>query len=341
MRLQQWIRPRDNPVRWKLVTGSRPVCRYGRPHHVPGTLRGNSILSATPRYSPLDSLHDANIDRFRERYFKPELPVILPRGYFRDLPACDRWFARTSASPNANHNNNGSRLNYEYLGRFGDAFVPLELTQLSPGSNPAESSDASFQRFHAPLSLFLEWTRSTQTQTQSSRLYLAQCKLLDLPQALRDDLPTPSLVSKAGRGDIYDTNVWIGIPPTYTPLHRDPNPNLFVQLAGEKRVRLHAPDVGMGVFARVRQELGQAASHDAAVFRGDEMMQGKERMLLEKAVWGDDEASAVDSASSDGYQEGYEAHLEAGDGLFIPKGWWHSVKGVGTGFTGSVNWWFR
>jgi hypothetical protein len=33
----------------------------------------------------------------------------------------------------------------------------------------------------------------------------------------------------------------IGHPPTYTPLHRDPNPNIFVQLAGEKVVRLLAP----------------------------------------------------------------------------------------------------
>jgi len=33
--------------------------------------------------------------------------------------------------------------------------------------------------------------------------------------------------------------------------------------------------------------------------------------------------------------------LEAGDGMFIPKGWWHSVKGVGKGIIGSANWWFR
>ncbi|KAL2223472.1 JmjC domain protein [Thermoascus aurantiacus ATCC 26904] len=323
MRLQQWIRARGNPLGWNLP---RPNYRCGR-HHALGS---RSTHCATPRYSPLDTLHDANIDRFRQQYFKPGLPVILPRGYFRELPARNRWFARTSTSSEAN----ASRLNYEYLEQYGDAFVPLELTRLSSVASTAGSSEKieHFQRFHAPLSLFLEWTRST--QTQFSRLYLAQCQLLDLPQALRDDFPTPSLVLQAGRGDIYDTNVWIGIPPTYTPLHRDPNPNLFVQLAGEKRVRLHAPDIGMGMFARVRQELGQAAGHDAAVFRGEEMMQGQERELLERAVWGDDGASP-------NCNEGFEAHLEAGDGLFIPKGWWHSIKGVGTGITASVNWWFR
>jgi ribosomal protein L16 Arg81 hydroxylase len=47
-------------------------------------------------------------------------------------------------------------------------------------------------------------------------------------------------------------------------------------------------------------------------------------------VWGD-------SVSADTEGSGYEAHLEAGDGLFIPKGWWHSIKGVGEGVTASVS----
>ena len=62
------------------------------------------------------------------------------------------------------------------------------------------------------------------------------------------------------------------------------------------------------------------------------MMQGEERRVLEKTVWGDEEVEGPD---------GWEAELESGDALFIPKGWWHSVKGVGEGINGSVNWWFR
>jgi len=37
----------------------------------------------------------------------------------------------------------------------------------------------------------------------------------------------------------------------------------------------------------------------------------------------------------------WQTELDAGDALFIPKGWWHSVKGLGDGINGSVNWWFR
>lgn len=60
------------------------------------------------------------------------------------------------------------------------------------------------------------------------------------------------------------------------------------------------------------------------------MMQGEERRVLEEEVW-DDRAGV-------GKSGGWQAELEGGDGLFIPKGWWHSVKGVGDGMTGSVSW---
>ncbi|PKY01878.1 Clavaminate synthase-like protein [Aspergillus campestris IBT 28561] len=281
-----------------------------------------STKSHLHSYHPLQILEDASVARFREQSFTPELPTILPRAHFQNLPAFERWF-----HPNT------SRLNTTYLEQHGaDAFVPLELTQ--PPTQSDAASEPSFRHFHAPLSLFLQWIRAAETEPQASQLYLAQCQLLDLPAVLRDDFPTPELVAQAGRGDVYDTNVWIGYPPTYTPLHRDPNPNLFVQLAGQKVVRLLAPDDGQAVFASVRRQLGQRADRGAAAFRGEEMMQGRERALLERAVWGDDGDASLPA-------HGYEARLDAGDGLFIPSGWWHSIKGVGEGVTASVNWWFR
>jgi hypothetical protein len=38
---------------------------------------------------------------------------------------------------------------------------------------------------------------------------------------------------------------------------------------------------------------------------------------------------------------GYEVEVKEGEGLFIPTGWWHTVKGVGEGLSASANWWFR
>lgn len=333
MKLQPW---RNNT--WVL----RPLSRPSRPNlQKPAHGSRKLSVSSTHPYRTLEALTDVDVDTFRQRYFAPEHPVVLPRSQLRDLPAVKNWFENTSSGSTATDRPN-TRLNLEYLQRHAaDAFVPLELTELA-GPSPSvkdhgkvshqdgATNVVSFRQFHGPLTLFLEWMRTAETSPQSSRLYLAQCQLLDLPHVLRDDFPTPDLVAKAGKGDIYDTNVWIGHPPTYTPLHRDPNPNLFVQLAGQKVVRLLAPSDGQALFSSIRRQLGKSGGKDAAAIRGEEMMQGQERALLDERVWGD-------SASAGSEGSGYEAHLEAGDGLFIPKGWWHSIKGVGDGVTASVS----
>ena len=66
-------------------------------------------------------------------------------------------------------------------------------------------------------------------------------------------------------------------------------------------------------------------------------MAGPERELLHRAVW---EADASDLTALV-IRYGQEAEVGLGEALFIPKGWWHSVKGVGSAVTASVNWWFR
>ncbi|MCJ1308158.1 hypothetical protein MMC25_001810 [Agyrium rufum] len=172
--------------------------------------------------------------------------------------------------------------------------------------------------------------RLSDAQT-SERLYLAQAPLSDLPSKLRGDLPVPELVLKAGKGDVYDANLWMGIPPTYTPFHRDPNPNLLVQLAGAKEVRILSPEAGDRVYREVRERIG--SREGKSKFRGEEMMAGEERKLLEEAIWS--ETGSV-SLNGEGL-EGFQAHLDRGDGIFIPHGWWHSIRGVGEGISGSVS----
>lgn len=330
MKLQSWRWPLSNRV-WKRL---QPLSAHDLPQFCSTT---RCFSASTPnQYRPLDCLQDARVDTFRQQCFIPEKPAVLPRSQFRDLPASKNWF-----QPSANTERPETRLNVEYLqSHAADAFVPLELTETAPsddhkcagGSSDQNTTNiVSFRKFHAPLTLFLEWMRLAETTPQSTRLYLAQCQLLDLPPILRQDFPTPDIITQAGKGDVYDTNVWIGHPPTYTPLHRDPNPNLFVQLAGQKVVRLLAPTDGQAVFSAIRRQLGRSGSKDAAAFRGEEMMQGREGALLDKMVWG------VRMSTDSGDGVGYEARLEAGDALFIPKGWWHSIRGVGDGVTASVS----
>lgn len=226
-------------------------------------------------------------------------------------------------------------LDMSYLQAYGETMVPVEQTSSMAG-------DTTFERGNVPLSLLLPWvehvTSSQQVaSTLTQRLYVAQASLSLLPSSLRHDLPLPIYVEKAGRGDVYDTSLWLGVAPTFTPLHRDPNPNLFVQLAGRKKVRLLRPehgDVLYGQTGRMLESAGERRLQGGdGHFRGEEMMAGRERKVMEQCIWGQGEVNGI--------EEGWEADLGAGDGLFIPTGWWHSLKGIGDGVTASVNWWFR
>ena len=303
--------------------------------------------SSAPALQAVPILPNDSLETFRSRAYEPRTPALFPRGTFNGLPATSKWFAEVSGS---------SVLNRTYLAPFGSAIVPLEF-----------SNDNHFTRSEQSLSFFLECveassstyaTRSNRyfssyvpgaraikrmkkdndffsaskvtsvkrSKTKpTARIYLAQAPIVDLPQGLRDDLPTPEVVLRAGKGDVYDSSIWLGEAPTYTPLHRDPNPNLFVQLAGKKIVRLFRPEIGRRIFARVQEQIGGTAS---ASIRGEEMMAGAEKKALEQEVWGENNNEFRNAA--------WEAKLGAGDGLFIPKGWWHSVKGIGEGMTGSV-----
>jgi hypothetical protein len=296
---------------------------------------------------PVASLSDATVKTFRADAFEPAVPALLPRGTFSNLPATTKWFI--------NGADGSTTINRSYLARYGSTIVPLEI-----------SNDARFTRTEQSLSFFLECVHassssstrprpsryfsayvpgakavkrtkksnnffSATTVPQSAiRVYLAQAAIAGLPQGLKDDVPTPEYVLSAGKGDVYDSSIWLGEAPTFTPLHRDPNPNLFVQVAGTKVVRLLNPEDGRALFAKVQEKIGGSA---AAAIRGEEMMHGAEKKALEDEVWANDNDSANGTL--------LEAKLDPGDGLFIPKGWWHSVKGIGTGMTGSVNWWFR
>jgi len=297
---------------------AKNILNHGSSPMLPSGLRlahrakGIRHYTNPPTHHKVPVLENGTVDLFRERAFLPALPATLPPGHFAHLPAVTAWFTEPSSDDAT------QTLNHTYLSPYGDTIVPLELT-----SHPPTPTSPAFRRFRGPLHLLLNWTSTAPTSGAPYRLYLAQAQVADLPPRLRADVPVPDLVRKAGKGDVYDANVWIGLAPTSTPLHRDPNPNLFVQLAGTKVVRLFEPAVGAEMYARVGAGEG--------VLRGEEMMQGEERRGLEGEVWGGEDGGVG------GQVRGFEPRLGRGDGLFIPRGWWHSVRGVGGGVTGSVS----
>nr|POE74820.1 lysine-specific demethylase jmj30 [Quercus suber] len=332
----------------------------GRPLRLlSATCRPYTTTAITPNIRPVPVLSGTDIETFRHEAFDPAVPALFPRGCFADMPAVKKWFARAKDAEDTVQSRAAYTLNRSYFARFGATRVPLEISHeqqfvrieqslsyflscvhasSSAYQHPRPQSNRYFSAYHpsarpvrrskiaTPDATF--FNNSASLAVPTARIYLAQAALDDLPTPLRDDVPTPCYVLRAGKGDVYASALWLGEAPTYTPLHRDPNPNVFVQLAGRKVVRILRPEAGRGVFAKVQEQV-QGTAHER--LRGEEMMSGMEKEVLERAVWGGDDLGVAV----------IQVELGSGDGLFIPKGWWHSVKGVGNGMTGSVNWWFR
>ncbi|KAJ3558523.1 hypothetical protein NPX13_g9687 [Xylaria arbuscula] len=320
----------------------------------------------TDRVRPVLATHAVvDVESFRLLAWDPAIPVHL-QGFHR-LPAMENWisardlekrpasfaskleaFSDTIVSyeliVSSSHGDTKSsgcspiclRKFEAWLGRTPVSEQNRSLQTLISQllKTPTENGQSRFLQFDAPLGLIMQASRYNRGQRKSSQrisqLYIAQSEIRSLPSDLADDLPVPDIVSQVGKGDIYGSSIWLGLQPTYTPLHRDPNPNLFCQLAGWKAVRLLRPEVGQSVFEQVRRSLGTAVN---SRFRGPEMMHGPERDRLHRAIWGE----------PDGLRDIWQATVSPGDALFIPQGWWHSIRSVGydAELNASANWWFR
>lgn len=304
-----------------------------------------------------------DVSQFRHDVFNTGRPTLLKggtqaEGSSRGLLAASKWFAQLGDQ------RLGPATFSPYMKKFAHHLFPYELSKTSPSEddspgidpldtflkwlarsdNPMDAilagilhsaihtsnPESRFAMFEAPLRLLMKAIEfNGEHINKLKKLYIAQSQIPDLPAELQEDLPTPRIVSEAGKGDVYNSSIWLGLEPTYTPLHRDPNPNLFCQLLSSKTVRLLPPTTGDRLYAEIQSRLRRSGS---SRIRGFEMMDGPERIMLNAATWG-----------SEAPKDCVEAQVDAGDALFIPKGWWHSVKSTHRDgrLNASVNWWFR
>ncbi|KAK5107505.1 hypothetical protein LTR62_001077 [Meristemomyces frigidus] len=172
--------------------------------------------------------------------------------------------------------------------------------------------------------------------------YLAQYDLFDQIPALRADVSIPdycyatapnvdeesrktSGLAAALPVDEPLMHAWLGPKGTKTPLHTDPNHNLFCQVVGYKYVRLYAPHESKCLYPRGVDDSGINMENTSGVdvsFLGPEHDAEKLRVkfpLFETAK----------------YQE---AVLGPGEMLYVPLGWWHYVESLTVSFSVSF-WW--
>lgn len=244
---------------------------------------------------------------FRTEFFLPSKPVIISGAHV--LPAAKKWFDRLD---------DHTRFNTQYIrNHAATSTLELELRNLRA---------RSVSRFTLPFAeaITILSAQTGQSWPAETNAYVAQSSLDDLSDELVSDLPTPQIVRESARGDVYGSSIWMGFPPTSTPLHRDPNPNLFVQLAGTKCFRMLDPTEGALVYqAAVGEGTGR--------IRGAEMLIGKESQRIEEWLWGEQIESPRTKNQARLQVKCWEAHLDEGDAIFIPVGWWHSVRGLGSG----------
>ncbi|KAM7202536.1 hypothetical protein V8F33_002756 [Rhypophila sp. PSN 637] len=284
---------------------------------------------------PRSSAFDAGI-RAVDRAFQTGLPVPvdLPYELVADRDGV-RWFAtfcKEMLEKRSQNFGSGDRLS-QMARELNDA-IGKHLNRWTDMDIP--SRQKLLMRFMFGFELLGELSQNLHEDYEGARgiesIYIAQADLGYLSR----DLPIPPYVEQAGKGDVYKSSIWMGLGSTYTPWHRDPNPNYFLQLVGSKDVRILPPKRGQALFNQAMAMI-PVNERSSSRIRGEEMMQGAQRDALTEAVWGKEAREGI-----------LTTVLQPGDALFIPQGWWHSLKGVGEErypfwrhANVSCNWWFR
>ncbi|WWC88445.1 uncharacterized protein L201_003356 [Kwoniella dendrophila CBS 6074] len=265
-------------------------------------------------------------------------PFIL-RGFLKNnttspaWTACDRWASA------------------EYLlGIVGHGrVVPIEVGKAY--------DDASWTQKIMPFKEFLnragfeipDKTPVDPTQLPSPPLYLAQYGLFDQFPELEKDICFPDYVwsnppptkdapsySPPQNNDGLIVNVWVGSGNSeiISPAHTDPYYNCYAQVLGQKRVWLAPPSCGpqMHVYGEVGENSDDTAS---------QYMTNTSTVPIMKPI--DDFtklATRYPEFFQHAFSQGLEAILEPGDLMIMPPGWWHAMRGEGSGPAWSVSMWF-
>jgi lysine-specific demethylase 8 len=198
---------------------------------------------------------------------------------------------------------------YEYLqAKAGEHMVEVEV-----GSNYA---DKHLEKVPLPLKHFLAHLDLADSDDASystgENVYLAQYDVRDISE-LKDDYHSP-LITRTGKGSMYRANIWIGGSRTESPCHYDPYNNILCQVFGRKSITLFRPESSAGLYPYTGDVTLKNTSQ--VDFNAPDL----ERFPLLKECYG------------------LQAELHPGDGVFVPRRWWHRCKARSTNC--SINFWW-
>jgi len=167
-----------------------------------------------------------------------------------------------------------------------------------------------------------------------------------LPDYVYTSPPPPRLWPQyrpSASSDGVSTNLWIGPAGTVSPPHFDPYYNCFVQAVGYKEVWVAPPHCcphkaktpSLEASTQGRESTALAAESGASA-NATPLASITESLMANTASF--DVFDTVEAISASKRAAALQSSLGPGDLLFLPPGWWHSLRSLTRSF--SVSMWF-
>lgn len=310
----------------------------------------STALGPVPRIQrPVERLKKPSLEKFQDWATKTCKPLVI-ENILQHWPALIKWkssdyWLRTTLA--------GRRL------------VPVEIGQ--------SYHDEDWRQEIMPYRDFLEkYIPLDDAEAEGETGYLAQHDLFRQMKKLEADVTVPDYCyadldtipatdtehdSKNEEPDITSNtdqlpdvhkNIWFG-GRTVSPLHHDPYHNILCQVHGTKYVRLYSPEHTSKLYPRSKTE---SAPHLRSKATGETEKVGKQESTQQDTIDMSNNSTvdiyAMQVSPDEDWDEKWpgisevpylECLLEAGQALYIPKGWWHYIRSLSaTGISVSF-WW--
>jgi lysine-specific demethylase 8 len=257
-----------------------------------------TLAAATDRCEPIEICECGSPSAVRQLLAGRRKPVVI-RGMIDRWPALQRW------TP-------------DYL---VDRCSDLEVDYVAEPRLPAMSRRAAFEgrsRVHGTFKQFVE----ALVDEDGPRVYVLLSNLLKRAPRLAEDFAPlegciplsvpPFLKRRLVRGPL----LWIGPKDMVSPLHLDPEHNLFSQVFGSKEWLVFSPSDQRNLYVPWPE-------HPDAILN-----------------WSPIDVSSPDVDRFPRYARltPYRHVLEPGEMLYLPAGWWHGVRYRGVAISVNMFW---